>query len=262
MLNKNTSVPLYKQISNILELQIKKEIYKPLTKFPTEVELIKKFKVSRVTIRKAIQDLIKKGLVETEQGKGTFVKKKSFYYSLDNLKSFYEVLVQGGIEPETELVKFGSVKAIEQIKNHLEISNNEKVIRILRLYYVDGIPIGLSQISLHPRFSGIVTEEEVRNHPAMEILVKKSDYKIGKAYIDVFAEGANQMVQKLLGIPKDYPILGIERILYSTNNEPLEHLFLWLLSDKYRFSLNLEGSDINELKNPNQFKLKQYKDRS
>ena len=72
-LNYNSSVPLYAQIVDQLNHDIEDGLYSPSGRLPTEGELSKQYNVSRITIRRAVDELVSKGLVEKKQGKGTFL---------------------------------------------------------------------------------------------------------------------------------------------------------------------------------------------
>ncbi|HDC92410.1 MAG TPA: GntR family transcriptional regulator, partial [Candidatus Acetothermia bacterium] len=77
--------PLYVQIKEILEKDIRKGVFQPGERFPTERELCERFGVSRITIRQALQELVKDGLLYRHQGSGSYVtypspvRKKELY---------------------------------------------------------------------------------------------------------------------------------------------------------------------------------------
>ena len=72
-LDVNTPVPLYEQLKNLLQSQISTGIYSSGEKLPAEAELCSKYEVSRVTVRRALDDLVADGALERKQGKGTYV---------------------------------------------------------------------------------------------------------------------------------------------------------------------------------------------
>ena len=74
MLNSSAAVPLYVQLKEKIEQKISDGEYKPGEKLQTEGEMAKSFGVSIITVRKAVSELVEKGLVEKKQGKGTFVQ--------------------------------------------------------------------------------------------------------------------------------------------------------------------------------------------
>lgn len=73
MLDANAAVPLYAQLEQKIELQIANRALHPGDRLPTEAQLARENGVSVITVRKAIDGLVRKGLLECKQGKGTFV---------------------------------------------------------------------------------------------------------------------------------------------------------------------------------------------
>ena len=76
MLDEQNVVPLYKQLIGELEGKIAQGIYQPGEQLMPESDMAKSFGVSLITVRKALKELVDKGLIERQQGKGTFVAKK------------------------------------------------------------------------------------------------------------------------------------------------------------------------------------------
>ena len=98
MLNKNSIQPLYKQLMDIIASQIKKGTYKPGEKIPTEPELAELNQVSRITVRRTVEELCTQGYLVKHQGKGTFVKSPMIFRKFETQKnmSFSESCRQNG----------------------------------------------------------------------------------------------------------------------------------------------------------------------
>ena len=89
-MNPNSIVPLYVQVVECLKRDIENGVYNATGRIPTEAELAEQYKVSRITIRRAVDDLVSQGLVEKKQGKGTFICRQKFAKDIKNLQSFSE----------------------------------------------------------------------------------------------------------------------------------------------------------------------------
>lgn len=98
MLNKNSIQPLYKQLMDIITSQLKNGTYKPGEKIPTEPELAELYQVSRITVRRTIEELCTQGYLVKHQGKGTFVKSPMIFRKFESQKnmSFSESCRQNG----------------------------------------------------------------------------------------------------------------------------------------------------------------------
>ena len=99
MLNQDNIVPLYEQLMNILEHDIRTGKYSPGDRIMTESELSKKYGISLITVRKAIGLLTEKGLLIKKQGKGTFVAKPKYSRNIRRLSGFTQMCEQMGVVP-------------------------------------------------------------------------------------------------------------------------------------------------------------------
>lgn len=255
MIDSDSPVPAYKQIAQYIKTKIEEGIYKEGTKIPTEVELMKLFGVSRVTVRLAIKEILKNDLVERKQGKGTFVKKNIFYHQLSGIKSLYETLLEGGVTPETELLYFNKEIVEPEVAKALQIKPSDHVLKIHRLYHIDQEPAALSQISLHNDYA-FITYDEAKQHTILQLIEEKGKIKVRKAFFEFFAENASAEVANALQIDVNDAVLGAERIHYNQDKEPIEHTYLWFKPDLYRLTLSLEGNSSLSLSKQNPIRLK------
>lgn len=98
-MNPNSIVPLYVQVVECLKRDIENGVYNATGRIPTEAELAEQYKVSRITIRRAVDDLVSQGLVEKKQGKGTFICRQKFAKDIKNLQSFSEMCHHMNMKP-------------------------------------------------------------------------------------------------------------------------------------------------------------------
>ena len=129
MTNKQGQVPFHLDISEQLYQRIISGDYLPGAKLPSERELISEFQVSRITIRKAIANLVQQGLVITHQGKGVFVSDRhKVAYNLSNPLTFVtEDLARQGIELSLQNITFELVTVSEDVQEILQLHPNNPV---------------------------------------------------------------------------------------------------------------------------------------
>src|SRR6476646_7212097 len=96
--------PLYERVESVLAGDIADGSLPPETQLPSEDGLVERFKVSRTTVRKAIQNLVERGLVEVRRGKGTFVTEPRITQELTELTGFVEDMQALGHEPTARLI--------------------------------------------------------------------------------------------------------------------------------------------------------------
>ena len=103
-LDRNSTTSLFAQIEANLRRNIENGIYQAGKKMPTEIELMKTYNVSRITIRRAVENLTQEGLLEKKQGKGTFVKEKKITRKISHTISFSDACYQSGLTPTSILI--------------------------------------------------------------------------------------------------------------------------------------------------------------
>jgi GntR family transcriptional regulator len=130
-------LPLYYQLKEKFLLKIRKGEWKNGQKIPSEMDLCALYRISRITVRKAIEELVRDGYLVRYQGKGTFVASISFEQKLSKFYSFSETLLQKGKKERVKMLSFKVEKANDKIAGHLAISVDERIFRIVRLRSVD-----------------------------------------------------------------------------------------------------------------------------
>src|SRR3984957_7634935 len=125
-------IPLYESVESALAAGIADGTMPPETQLPPEEGLIERFKVSRTTVRKAIQNLVERGLVEVSRGKGTFVTQPRITQELTKLTGFVEHMQALGLSPTARLLDKCIVAADETVALQLALAPGTLVVRLLR----------------------------------------------------------------------------------------------------------------------------------
>ncbi|MGB8452640.1 MAG: GntR family transcriptional regulator [Anaerocolumna sp.] len=161
-LSKESKQPLYRQLMEELKEQIRSGKYKAGNQIPTEPELAAMYEVSRITIRKTIEELCEQGYLVKQQGKGTFVETPKLYRKIEQQSnvSFSESCKMNGRVPTSHVLKTEIIKPENWILEFLELDTNQTVIWINRLLLADNIPIIMEDIYLPAdRFKGFEPEK-------------------------------------------------------------------------------------------------------
>jgi GntR family transcriptional regulator len=114
-------------------------------RIPPERELCEQYQVSRITVRKALDELERAGYIYRKQGKGTFVKPKAIDQKLSKFYTFKEELHKRGISETAQMLSFRTVNADERIAEALNIPANQMVYKIKRLRLMDDEPYGVEE---------------------------------------------------------------------------------------------------------------------
>lgn len=142
--------PRYAQLRRRLEQGIGTGVLPPNSSLPPERELAGITELSRVTVRKAIQELVRDGLVEQRQGSGTFIREPvaRMEQSLSHLTSFTEDMAQRGMDTTSKWLERGVFAPTAREAEVLGLGAGEEVARIYRLREAGGRPMALERASL------------------------------------------------------------------------------------------------------------------
>src|ERR1700751_2077682 len=121
---------LYSRVETVLAGEITGGDLKVGDQLPTEDSLIARFGVSRITVRRAIQNLVSRGLVEIHRGKGTFVAAPKITQNLAELSGFVEDMHALGRKPTARVLSKEVVTADNTVAGHLALMKGERVVRV------------------------------------------------------------------------------------------------------------------------------------
>lgn len=147
-LNKNTTIPLHKQLANEIKMAIRTNQYPPGHKLPTEEELCQHFNISRPVVRQAYKQLIEEELIYRHKGKGSFVLKKNIRYTiLDSIASLNHQIDMNKMQPSIQDISIERIDCTPLFREQFERIETSPIIRIKRIYFGDASP--LFYIELH-----------------------------------------------------------------------------------------------------------------
>ena len=135
-------MPLYSQLKELLRGASSMAPI-PHSRMPSEAELGKAFDVSRITVRQALGDLQKEGLIFKIHGKGTFVAKPKAFQNVSTLQGLAESMTQMGYEVLNRLRSFKQVPASALVAERLQVEEGSPVIEIKRVRLINREPVSL-----------------------------------------------------------------------------------------------------------------------
>jgi GntR family phosphonate transport system transcriptional regulator len=139
-----TGLPLWRRIATTLGEEIADGRLPPGAQMPTEMALAARFAVNRHTVRRAIEDLSRAGLVTTEQGRGSFVSEDVLDYVVGPRTRFSEWVRRNNREPSGRVLDLRTTQADAVIAEGLSIAPGDSVVMMERLGLADGLPVGVS----------------------------------------------------------------------------------------------------------------------
>ena len=240
-LNRETPIPLYYQLKEILIKYIKENPTDIENPIPSEVKISVHFDISRPTVRQAINELIVEGYLYRVRGKGTFIEKPKinmdFLLILDN---FNNEMKKKGFTPSTKVLVNKIVISDEKISKALQIPIGSKVIQLNRLRFADNEPNVYVITYLPYGKCPQILDENLEIESLYDILERKYNLVICKTERTLEATIAGDYEAKYLKISKGAPIQFFESITYIKNDIPIEYSLAKYRGDRNKFSFELK----------------------
>ena len=188
---------------------------------PSESELSAEFKVSRVTVRRALETLRDERLVESRQGFGWFSATAPLQQRLTQLDTIERQLKERGMHPQRQIIEFAFVAAPPHVAAQLHCDN---VLRVKRINRADGEPFAVVTVWCPADLGQNMSRLDVERQPFYELL----GIPLRGATQTIGAASASPADAALLTVPVGSPVLRCERLTTSTAGEPIllsEHIF-------------------------------------
>jgi GntR family transcriptional regulator len=230
---------LYSRIEAVLASEIADGDLKVGDQLPTEDSLMVRFGVSRITVRRAIQNLVGRALVEIRRGKGTFVAAPKITQELTELSGFVEDMHALGRKPTARVVSKEIVPADATVANQLALTKGERVVRIRRVRLADGVPLSFDETYLPLDIGKKIIADNLKVEPIFSLLERKYDVPLIEAEYKLDAVAADTEVAAALKVKRRSPIFRIERTSYSTGSRPVDYERLYYRGDLVRFATRL-----------------------
>lgn len=240
IVNKDSIVPIHTQLSSIIREMIENGDLKEGDSIIPERELCIIQNVSRMTVNKAISNLVSEGLLYRVQGKGTFVSKNKKKYQFSNVKGFTDVMKEKGINIKTDILSFEMESPSELIKRKLGINNDSiNVYKIVRLRYTDGEPFAIEVVYLSEDVCKGFTKCMIDNNSLYKILKDVYNHNITKATQTIEPIILCEEESSILEAEYGSLALKIQRNSYNIKGEPIEYTISVFRSDKFQYELIL-----------------------
>jgi GntR family transcriptional regulator len=211
----------YKEIAGDIRRRVEGGEFAAGRLLPSEAELSAGYDASRVTIRKALEELRHAGLVDSRQGFGWFVAADPVRQTLARLGTIEGQLEATGAVATRRILDFGFVNAPPRARAHLGAG---QVLRVRRLNLADGVPFARVTVWVPERFGRALSRDAVSERPLYELL----PVELGGATQSIGAAAANDADAALLEIPVGSPVLRCERVTHDMARVPVlvsEHVF-------------------------------------
>jgi GntR family transcriptional regulator len=237
-MNNNGKDFLYEKVKNGIESEIQKGNLKEGQQIPTEAELGLQFGVSRVTVRRAIADLIENNTLQTKRGKGTYVISRRIDHLLLAEKSFTEVCKENDKVASSKILQISIQRPDKDDMRIFGVKPDEMILFIKRVRFADGIPVLIEYNNFAPRYIPLINYN-LENASIYEILRK--DFGMGALATEttiqiskVTAEDARELQIK----PNNPVLLTCEANRDYDTGEPVHHTKQYIIGDGWVYKVS------------------------
>lgn len=241
MLNRENPTPLYYQLAEEIRSRIESGEYGVGDCIPPEPELEKLFRVSRVTVRNAIDMLASQGLLVKRPGKGTFVRATKVTQPLNVITSWTETMLARGVKVETAELRVEEKKPPRRVAEALRLQPDEPVVEVYRLRLANGEPVTMMTNYLIAAVGRPLMEIGISGESLYRILEERLGVNLATAEEIVQALAADKEQARCLGVRKGFPLIQVTRVTYDAEGTPVEYVTVVSRADRYQYSVHLAG---------------------
>jgi GntR family transcriptional regulator len=230
--------PAHKKIADELRRRIVAQHYSN-DELPPELKLMREFRVSRHTIRTALQWLVNDGIIERRPGSGTRIVRasRSGFWAIGSTDD----LAGGDFvvgEALTFSVSLEPARLFPSVMKLFSLKPSAKIFHIVRILTTSGLPYALSHLFAAPKLVADIPEKELSKHNLVELVQKYSGVHASRARQTATVAVANLETARTLGMPEGEPILVLHRTYFAEGDEVLVHSELSCRPDRYRQVIN------------------------
>ena len=231
--------PLYYQLKNILESKIRSQELKERERLPSEAELCSEFGVSRITVRQALSELLKDGLIYRERGKGTYIAEGAGWKK-PVLKGSIENLMAAGVGTLIKVLSYKEVVAPKEFSKALTGGRPEKVYRLEIIRLMSGGPQAYSLIYFPAKLGKMISGNDIKETTEIISFVEdKLGTKAQGAHQTIDVGVATELLAKNLSVKQQTPLLVICREYFTRTGALMFLAKSYYRTDRFKYEIEL-----------------------
>ena len=207
--------PFYVQIQEYLADLILSGKLPPETKIQSEREISEDLGVSRMTVRRAVTELVNEALLIRKHGSGTYVAKPKITYESQELIDYMQAMQSHNINTSNQVLEFGEVVASRRLAERLEVEIGHPLYHVVILRFANCIPVILERSFISCSKCPNLEEWDLEKSSIIDLLGKIYKMKIERVVQTVEAIAASEEIAQQLRVNEGFPLMQLQRILYS-----------------------------------------------
>ncbi len=218
-MSEDINKPLYARIQEYIAELILSGKLAPDTKIQSERDFSDDLGVSRMTVRRALTELVNEGLLERKHGSGTYVAKPKITYESSELANYALAMQRRNIAAASQLLEFGEVIASRRLAESLQIEIGSPIYRVAMLRFANRVPVILERVFIPCTRCPGLEEWNLEKSSVQDLLTDAYHIPLGRISQTVEAVVAVDTVAQQLRVEEGFPVLMLSRVMYERGAE-------------------------------------------
>jgi GntR family transcriptional regulator len=236
-ISKSSAIPLYQQLKHILQDQILMGELGPGTLLQTEQQLCVQYDLSRITVRRALDELVRLDLIERVQGKGSIVKNRKVGQSYQNIQGYQKSITKQGYKPGAKLLEKELVSGNASLLSLFQLPEDsyQEFWRFRRLRYLDNEPAVIMNAFVRKELGERMLKYDLSNRSFYSLYMEITRRDLVDSSALITAVSASPEIASILKTIPGAPLIWFRGITFMEGNLPIEVNFSLFLGDKFQF---------------------------
>lgn len=243
LIDNSLPTPLYHQIFLVLRDRIRSGQYALGAVLPGEQELAKIFDVSRITVKRAMNELAAHGLVSRHRGRGTVVMFNAGVPVVQGrFDTLFDALRRMGLETEVELLDLEEIPADAELADAMGLSSGEPVQRAVRLRRLEGDTFSYLLTHVPMEIAKDFSRDDLQREPLLALLERSGAAAVA-ADQTITAVAAEPHIAGALKVAPGSPLLKITRIMRDRDGRAVQHITAYYRPERFRYHMRLQRDE-------------------
>lgn len=236
-IDRNSPIPIYHQLEQALLEMIEAGEFASGQSLPSETELSRKLSISPMTVRQSMSELVKRGVIRREKGRGTFVMYRHMEHKLDHPVGFSEDIKNRQMKPGSRTLLFETTPVPEVVVERGLLSAHGQIIRIKRVRLIDDAPVGIHDSYVNDT---AITQSEIDAIGSLYALLESRGLVIFESEDTIDAVAATKESSALLHVPVGAPLMRTTRFAWDAQGHFVEYVVALYRADLYQYRIRLK----------------------
>jgi GntR family transcriptional regulator len=245
---KRQGIPLYIQLEEIFQSQIVTGEFVPGQRIPSENEIANAYKVSLITVRQSISNLVQKGILVRKQGVGTFVRDSERtvknIMTLNAKGRLDEVVPEGVLKQEVEVVDMSPVSSTKYVADKFGIGEGETVYRVVRRRKENGAYLSYIKNYLPVDIGKRIKRSDLLTNTMLAVLKGKLGINLIKGVQLIESILADYEIAENLSIHMTSPVLYLEMLSFDEKDKIVNFVQTFFRADIFKYTINFDFQGI------------------